>query len=303
MNKYNCTLYNCKSVNKLQNYLCITNRKYFKELSYNLKENPFWYYKPFEKNNRELFICSNIIKSLHKRLIFLFNVEICSYLKSGVKKESHLTNAKLHENSKFFLLLDIKSFYPSITKNKIKNQLIRTYKQSSNVSEFIANAVTVPQKKALNKRALVTGSVLSQYFAYVINKKMFDELDDLSRKENIIFSVYVDDISFSSKSIIPYKFHQKVYSIVNKYGYKVHNGKVFRGKISNKSIITGIKVTKHGFRLQDKHKFEIKRVLETKEYLLKPKRLEGLLNYALQVNPKYTKYKYIIDKYLPRNKV
>jgi len=46
-----------------------------------------------------------------------------------------------------------------------------TYGQSSNVAEFISNAITVPQKKANDKRALVTGSVLSQYFAYVINKR------------------------------------------------------------------------------------------------------------------------------------
>ncbi|WP_323595752.1 hypothetical protein [Aliarcobacter butzleri] len=40
-----------------------------------------------------------------------------------------------------------------------------TYQQSSNVTEFISNAFTVPQKKANNKRVLVTGSALSQYFA------------------------------------------------------------------------------------------------------------------------------------------
>ncbi len=46
-------------------------------------------------------------------------------LKSGIKKESHITNALAHKNSNFFLLVDIKGFYPSTTKPKIKKQLKR----------------------------------------------------------------------------------------------------------------------------------------------------------------------------------
>ena len=220
MNPFQCTLYGVKSLNKLQTFLQIKEKKYFKTLSANLISNPMGYYSSFiNQDKRLVFTCSKHISNLHKKIMTLFNIEQSSYLKSGVKKESHITNAKKHQNSNFFLLIDIKSFYPSITKSKIKTQLIQTYKQSKDVAEFISNLVTVPQEKANGKRALVTGSPLSQWFAYVINKKMFDELYKVSKEENITFSVYVDDITFSSKKVVTYKFYTKVYSIINKVFY------------------------------------------------------------------------------------
>lgn len=294
MEQYNCTLYNCKSLKKLQTYLCISNSKYFNTLNTKLDCNPFSFFKRFEKNGRELFICNREVTQIHRRLIKLFNIEISEYLKSGVKKESYITNALAHKDSNFFLLVDIKSFYPSTTKSKIKKQLILTYKQSSNVAEFISNAVTAPQTKANGKRALVTGSVLSQYFAYVINKKMFDELYFLSKQEEVTFSVYVDDITFSSKKVLTYKFHQKVYNIVKKYGYTVHNGKVYRGKINKKSKVTGVHITKYGFRLLKKHRTKIKE-LRNKKDLQSQNSLMGLLNYATQVNLKYRRYKSLFE--------
>ncbi len=294
MNPYSCTLYNCKSLNKLKSYLNIEDDKYFKSLKTDLSENSFKFFRKFEKNERELFRCNTKITQIHERLIKLFNIEKSEYLKSGVKKESHITNALAHKDSNFFLLVDIKGFYPSTTKSKIKKQLIMAYQQSSNVAEFISNAVTVPQKKANDNRALVTGSVLSQYFAYVINKKMFDELYELSKLNDVIFTVYVDDISFSSKKVLTYKFHQQVYNIIKRYGYTVHNGKVYRGKINNKSKITGVHITKYGFRLLKKHKEKIKE-LKNKTDIKSKKSLLGMLNFAIQVNPKYRRYKKLFN--------
>ncbi|NOX16081.1 MAG: hypothetical protein GXP61_08675 [Epsilonproteobacteria bacterium] len=299
MNKYKCTLFNCKSIKKLQKYLFIQNKNNFKKISNELKNNPLNFYVSFKNNTgRELFSCNEQIKKIHKRLQKLFNVEKSDYLKSGVKKESHITNVKFHKNSNFFLLLDIKNFYPSITKQKIKKQLITTYNQSSDVAEIISNMVTVPQEKALGKRALVTGSVLSQFFAYMINKKMFDELDKISKEENIRFSLYVDDLTFSSNVPVSYLFYTKVYNIIRKNGYIIHSGKIYRGKIGNKSKITGVHITKYGFRLLDRHKIKIREIIKNKDYLENNKPLLGLLNYALQVNPKYSKYMYLIKKKL-----
>jgi len=299
MNKYNCILYNCKSIKKLQKYLFIQNRTNFKKISYELKNNPLNFYVAFKNDmGRELFSCNKQIKKIHKRLLKLLSVEKSDYLKSGVKKESHITNVKFHERNNSFLLLDIKSFYPSITKQKIKKQLIITYNQSSDVAEVISNMITVPQEKASGKRALVTGSVLSQFFAYMINKKMFDELDEISKKENIKFSLYVDDLTFSSNIPISYLFYTKVYNIIKKNGYIIHSGKIYRGKIGNKSKITGIHITKYGFRLLEKHKSKIRKIIKNKDYLKNDKPLLGLVNYALQVNPKYSKYMYLIKKKL-----
>jgi len=330
LNTYQCTLYGVKSLNKLQTFLQIKQKKHFKTLYSNLISNPMGYYSSFiNQENRLIFSCSKHITRLHKKVMRLFNIEQALYLKSGVKKESHITNAREHKESNFFLLVDIKGLYPSITKSKIKTQLIQTYKQSKDVAEFISNLVTVPQEKADGKRALVTGSPLSQWFAYIINKKMFDELYKVSKEENITFSVYVDDITFSSKKIVTYKFYNKVYNIISKYGYRIHQGKMYRGKLGVKTKITGIQFTKYGFRLLKKYKRKIRNNYIIKFNKLKwsiiPKKsslkdynyqfyefhqpfkrgydkevksLLSLVNFAIQVNHKYSKYRYILDKSL-----
>jgi len=330
MNPYQSPLYGVKSLNKLQVFLQIKQKKHFQTLSLNLSSNPMGYYSSFlNEDNRLVFSCSKYITKLHKKTMRLFNIEQAVYLKSGVKKESHITNAKEHKNSNFFLLVDIEKFYPSITEVKIRRQLRQTYKQSKDVAEFISDLVTVPQEKSNGKRALVTGSPLSQWFAYTINKKMFDELYKVSKEENITFSVYVDDITFSSKKVVTYKFYTKIYNIINKHGYRIHQGKVYRGKLSNKTKITGIQFTKYGFRLLDKHKRKIRdnniiklnklkwsiipKKSSLKDYnyqfyeFFQPfiagydkefKSLFGLINFAIQVNPKYSKYKYLINKSL-----
>lgn len=290
MNPFLCALYNCKSKNKLQNYLYIQNRDNFNAFGSTLQNNPLELYTPFQQGNRELFKCSLTITKYHKRLLKLFDMPKPLYLKSGIKKESNITNAKYHEGSNFFLLVDIKKFYPSITKSKIKRQLIRTYNQSVDVAEYISNMVTVPYKNSSGERALVSGSPLSQYFAFMINRKMFDELDLIAQKSDIKFSVYVDDITFSSKQVIPYTFHKTIYAILKKYGYTIHEGKIYRGKIGNKSKITGVQITKYGFRLLDKHKNKIKEIIKNNECKQKEKILLGLIHYAIQVNPKYRRY-------------
>lgn len=214
---------------------------------------PYYRYKnDIEVSGREFFQCLEKIAHIHARLRKLFgNLPKEAYLKSGIKKQSYITNAQSHAQSNHFFLIDIKSFFPSITKDYIKKELILTYRQSSNVAEFIANAITAQQVKSGNKRALVTGSPLSQYFAYVINKRMFDELYELAKQQNITFSVYVDDISFSANSPIEHEFLRKVFYTIKSNGYKISKNtadkkKFYRGIIGINSTVTGIVVKKDG---------------------------------------------------------
>jgi len=157
------------------------------------------------------------------------------------------------------------------------------YKLSKNVALFIANLVTIKQKKSHDKRALVTGSPISQHLAYICNKKMFDEIFIESKKYHINFSLFVDDLAFSSKTIIPFTFQKRIYNIIKKYKYTISNQKSYRGKIGEHANITGVKITKNGLRILDKHALKISSTND-------PLKLKGLLGYALQVNkPFYQK--------------
>ena len=244
---------------------------YFKKLKEDFKNNPMSGYKYFDKieiTNREYFKCLPKTEYIHKRLKKLFdNLIKEDYLKSGIKKQSYISNAKIHLKNNYFFLIDITNFFPSITKKYIKKELILTYKQSNDVAEFISNALTAPQKKANNQRALVTGSPISQFFSYVINKKMFDELEILAKNYGVKFSLYVDDISFSSNKIISHNFLQKVFYIIKSNGYEISKNKpdkkkFYRGKIGINSIITGIVMSKDGIFIPKSREERIENQIE-----------------------------------------
>ena len=225
---------------------------------------------------------------------------------SGYKGASYVDNAKYHEGQNFFLLIDIKGFYPSITKEKIKKSLILQYEQSSDVAEFISNLVSVEQTD--NKvRALPTGSTISQNMAFFVNREMFDELYEVAQKNGINMTVYVDDVSFSSKATIPHNFVNTVLHIVKKYGYQIATNKMYYGKPKAKNDnaksrkrldITGTQVTKDGAFLTASRKDRIKLKREMIKLLIKEEKTydkEKLsfiasIQQAMLVNPKYRRY-------------
>ncbi|RXJ77867.1 hypothetical protein CRV03_02535 [Arcobacter sp. F155] len=181
--------------------------------------------------------------------------------------------------------------------------MILTYKQSSDVAEFISNAITAPQKKSNGMRALITGSPLSQYFSYVINKRMFDELYDLAKSQGVKFSVYVDDISFSSNNIISHNFLRKAFYIIKSNGFDISKNKpdkkkFYRGKIGINSIITGVVMTKDGMYIpksrENKIKIQLEELQRIKKSTIEFKKLYektiSSIHQAIQVNSLYEKY-------------
>lgn len=259
----------------------------------------------YEAEKRDFYECKPFTKKVHKRILELIKKDTPpSYLKSGVKNESYLKNAMMHASNKYFLLIDISKFFPSITKAKIKTSLIQHYAQSKDVAEFLANVMTVPQKKIDNKRALVTGSPLSQYASFFVNKPMYDKLQKIANEYGITFSVYVDDLSFSSKKTIPFAFVQRIIGLIRYNGYKIAKNKIYYGKVGKKVNITGVRITKNGsyITLARKKRIQEKRekICELKvaglDYAKEQKSLKASIQQAILVNPKYKRYLDLVTK-------
>lgn len=296
-------LFNCKSEKFLAKLLKIQYPSDYKNYKAGLKNNPLEFYKYWKKltngKEREFFECKPHIKQIHKRLrFFIEKMDFPEYLYSGRKGRSYLDNAFSHERGKFYYLIDIKSFYPSITADKIKTLLMRDFSQSNDVAEFISLAVTVPQNNNGEVRALATGSPLSQVFAFFINKKMFDTINELSSVYGVKFTLYVDDLSFSSKATIPYEFVKKVFGTIKSHGYTVHPSKVQYGRRSGKPEITGVRFDKNGIFITAKREEKIKNLIcsilqkiYAGERIDKElKSLNASIEQACLVNPIYKEY-------------
>lgn len=296
------SIINIKSKKKLAELLFIQYPNEFKYLSELYKNKPDKCFISFTQNGRELFKLKPNTKKIHKRLHKLMSKEdLPQYIKSGRKKHSYITNAFEHENANNYFFIDIKSFYPSITFDKIKKNLIINYKQSSDVATFIANLITVKQSKSNGKRALVTGSPLSQSFAFLINRPLFDKLHVLAKTYRITMSVYVDDISFSTKATIPFEFISSVHAILKSHDYEVSKGKgkYYRGSEGKNAEVTGVKIDKYGFFITDKRKEKIKQKSKVLKKQFSLELYNSLLASVIQaklVNHKYEKYEKLLKK-------
>lgn len=304
-------IHKLKSERKLSDYLYL-DRSDYTRLRFVAKNEPLSLYKFWKANHRgkkrEFFKCNPEIYKIHKRLHSLLSKhQPPEYLKSGVKKESYLTNAKCHFGNKHFYLVDIKGFYPATTHKLIKKNLITKYETSSNVAESIANFVTAKQENADGKRALITGSPLSQYFVFFINKHMFDEMYELSNMYGITFSVYVDDLTFSSKMKIPNSFERAIYNIIKKNSYLIHRKKTKKAFLGRKTEITGIRFSKYGLFITYARKQRIK---EKREKIFNDIKINGtvfnkdiqslvsMLQQASLVNNCYNEYKVLLNDYI-----
>lgn len=298
-------LYNCMSEKFLAKLLKITYPLKYKTIKQQLADEPLLFYKYWRKSingkDRDIFECKPMILNIHKRIRYFINkINFPPYLYSGLKGKSYLQNAFFHEDSNFYFLIDIKDFFPTISQQKIKSILVSHFKQSNDVADFISLAITTPQKNG-TIRSLVTGSPLSQIFSFFINKKMFDEIQSLAMAKNIKFSLYVDDLSFSSKSTIPYSFVKDIFRIVKSNGYEVHPRKVQYGQRGKNSEITGVRFEKDNVLITKKREGKITSLIEKindkkanlENFDKELKSFNSCIEQACLVNPIYAKFKFI----------
>ena len=210
-------------------------------------------------------------KNIHTRIFQLLKRidDIPEYLHSGVKGRSYVTNAKQHQLSEYFLKMDIKDFYPSTGKDKVFLFFHEYLQCSPDVANMLALLLT-------NESHLVQGSCVSQILSFFCNKKMFDEIYKYYKERNITFTLYVDDLSFSSSQNFDAKeIIKEVSKILHRNGYKVKSSKTKYSKIGN---ITGVIVkntrllvrnrTHEKFhRLQNKDSKKAKQILGQARYI------------------------------------
>lgn len=135
-----------------------------------------------------------------------------------VRGKSIMDNAKIHENKRFILNLDIENFFESITRDRVERLFYRLgYKQE--LALFLADICTttlneeyirwkfeedaVYFESLMDRRMpfLVQGAPTSPAIANLICYGMDQKLMKYARRHGINYSRYADDITFSSDEI------------------------------------------------------------------------------------------------------
>ncbi|MFC4892910.1 reverse transcriptase family protein [Pseudofrancisella aestuarii] len=224
----------------------------------------------------------NITKKIHERILSLLSrIEVHTFLFSGVKGRSYVCNARKHIASSFFLTIDIKNFFPSTTRKKVFYLFYKMFKCSPDIADTLAKMLTFNNQ-------LVQGSCVSQLLSYLSNYEMFEEINIIANKYNLTFSLYVDDMTFSSSQ--DFKKSDVIYEIkkiLKKSDYQIKRSKL---RYSKTGDITGVIIKESHLLVKNKTHRKVFLLREEKN-LKKIKQLTGQAKYIQPSFPKKPKLK------------
>lgn len=187
------------------------------------------------------------LKQVQRRIKNLLSrISIQSWVFSGRKGVCHVDNGKYHEHSIYFIQSDLHAFYDSCSRERVYRLFKDRFKCSSDVSALLSDLTTLTLEDG--STVIPTGSPCAQLVAFFAFQDMFNELHDLACNHGCKFSLYVDDLTFSSKTPFnnPAVFKKKLLQIVKRYGHSLSLSKTaYRGADETK-IVTGVAITKEG---------------------------------------------------------
>jgi hypothetical protein len=158
------------------------------------------------------------------------------------KGKSISDNAGIHRNNKFVYNVDLKDFYPSCKRelvDKYVNFFFRNNYNGEVTKELFLDIV-------LKNGGLFIGSPISGTLANVIISKPVNYMKNIARKFGMEFSVYADDMTFSSDRFISRKLVEGAFNMAfSKYNldnYFKLNEKKFHGMSNNRRRVTGVTI-------------------------------------------------------------
>jgi hypothetical protein len=222
---------------------------------------------------------------IHGRIHSLLSrVKAPDYLHSAVRGRSYISNAAAHDPSMPAIKIDVKKFFPSVTRAAIFNFFEGPLKCRRDVAGLLADVLTFDAH-------LPTGSAASPIIAFYAFKPMFDEISQLAATYGITMSCYVDDMTLSGPRATKGTLFE-IHKIISRHGLKSHKAHVFCA--SQPKVITGVCNTPTGPRVPNKLHLKIKMGFESlstatttddKEKALRP--LLGRLEAAGQIEPQF----------------
>ena len=174
--------------------------------------------KKGEVRKREVFSPAYHLK-LKQRLVNIpmQAIKLPASMYGGVAKRNNIQHAKMHVNSRFFLTIDLKNYFSNISNDRVYQTLI-----GYGINRREARAIT---RISTVNCSLPQGAPTSTVLANLVFAATAVELEEICAKKKIIFTNFVDDLTFSSKrdfkSMVP-----QILELLKKNGFLVNQSKI-----------------------------------------------------------------------------
>ena len=134
-----------------------------------------------------------IIKDIQGRISnrILKHIKLPSNIKGGVKGESNITNARYHKGNRYIFTTDLENFFPSIKVGKVYKTLL-----GLGFNKLTTHYIT---RFSTWKGEVPQGIKTSSYIANLIFLETDYKLIKFCEKNNIKYTRFVDDLTFSSQ--------------------------------------------------------------------------------------------------------
>ncbi|MBK7850650.1 MAG: RNA-directed DNA polymerase [Bacteroidetes bacterium] len=119
----------------------------------------------------------------------LEQVKVSSFAKAYRKRINIIENVKFHKNQPKVFTVDIKDFFPSITTSSVENIFLKLG-YSKILSNLLAKLCTL-------NNSLPQGAPTSPYLSNIFFKSADDNIINYCVKNEIKYTRYADDLSFS----------------------------------------------------------------------------------------------------------
>lgn len=174
-------------------------------------------------------------RSLLQVLTHLFPRHKCAM---GFERgESIVSHAKAHAGKRWVYVVDIKDFFPSITRNRLYGMMrARPFQASKHVARYLANLVT-------HEGALPQGAPTSPLLANLICRRLDDRLFRWARERGYQYTRYADDLAFSTnRTEFPEQDRERIVKIIEEEGFVVHPEKRKLMPWYGRQFVTGLVV-------------------------------------------------------------
>lgn len=173
----------------------------------------------------------------------LENLEIHSKATGFFKGRSIALNASFHKNQEMVLCIDLKDFFPNVSRKEVYKIFRNMCSYSKSVSYCLSKLCTLND-------ALPQGACTSPYLSNLVSLKLDQRLENYSIKNRVNYSRYADDITFSGDySSINRFFFESVKKIIEGEGFFINDSKTRFQSKNNRQLVTGIIVNNENLSL------------------------------------------------------
>lgn len=172
--------------------------------------------------------------------------------------------------------LDLSKFFPNTHREKIYQFFLKKLRVTPDVAKLLTDFTTVNYKDSFNiidieveefiniknirnMNHLPSGTSTSQILAYLANIDMYDEIIKYTNSQNILCSIYVDDITLSSQKPIHKKQIERIRNIITKNQHKLNIKKsIYYGPEEYKKVTGYVISPKYKLVIPNKTRYKIK---------------------------------------------